>query len=710
MTPKSMNKDDFALPKNIIEIIINERKVRTAVIRQSHLWFFNTYFPHYVTYQTAPFQHEIFSLTEDISKKLACIVAFRGSGKSTIITMSFALWSILGIQQKKFVLILCQTKSQAKQHMMNLRRELESNNLLKNDLGPFQQEDDEWGASSLVFSNYGARITVASTEQSIRGLRHHQHRPQVIICDDVEDLSSVKTKESRDKTYQWFTGEVIPAGDTTTRTFIVGNLLHEDCLIMRLRRDIEENRLDGVFKSYPLIGSDGDIAWPGKYPNKDAVEQERLKTGSESAWQREYLLRIVTDEDQIVCKEWIHYYRDIPDDGPYSDFRFAATGIDLAISELASADYTAMVSAKVYGRGSSLRIYILPNPVNERLDFPKTVDKAKAISEMLGNGTTMTKLYIENVGYQESLIQQLLCDNYPAGEFKVHGQDKRSRLALTTHLIQAGKVLFPEKGAGALIQQLVGFGKERHDDLADAFSVLIHKILETDSIRVAGYEPLISEHELEKAFVDKRGHLHNLKLGIVIGGENGKRYSVILLRSQETAQTLYKGPITDPKLLAEKTIDFMKQYSVQGDYNHICPEETRLGQELYKGLLAKIPKLKYPLWGINLGGEPEFKEQKYINRRSESLYRAREWIRQGGKLIGRSDFNELLDIYRELREDGRFMIMPRECAIRHGFGFQEIAEALALTFARTTQEWIDVFKWRKDKLHRKKIMHRRSSL
>ncbi|MCC6520578.1 hypothetical protein IT403_01145, partial [Candidatus Nomurabacteria bacterium] len=84
--------------------------------------------------------------------------------------------------------------------------------MLKKDLGPFQEESDEWGSYSLVFNKSGARITVASTEQSIRGSRHNEHRPDLIICDDVEDVQSTKTREGRDKTYQWLYGEVIPAG------------------------------------------------------------------------------------------------------------------------------------------------------------------------------------------------------------------------------------------------------------------------------------------------------------------------------------------------------------------------------------------------------------------------------------------------------------------------------------------------------------------
>ncbi len=144
---------------------MKDRLVRAKITKESHLCFFHLYFAHYVKFPTALFHREMFTLTEDENVNTLGIIAFRSSGKSTIITTSYPIWAILGKLQKKFGLIICQTRVQAKQHMMNLRQELESNELLKNDLGPFQEESDEWGAFSLVFSKPNARITVASTEQ-----------------------------------------------------------------------------------------------------------------------------------------------------------------------------------------------------------------------------------------------------------------------------------------------------------------------------------------------------------------------------------------------------------------------------------------------------------------------------------------------------------------------------------------------------------------
>ena len=389
--------------------------------------------------------------------------------------MSYPIWAILGKQEKKFVLILCQTLGQAKQHMRNLKRELEGNERLKSALGPFKEESDEWGLSSLVFSHLGAKIMVVSIEQSIRGLRHYEHRPDLIIGDDIENIASTRNKEMRDKTYDWLTGEVIPAGSARTRLILIGNLLHEDSTLMRYREKIESEGIPGVFRRYPLIDEvTGQALWPGKYPNETSIEAERQKTGNEIAWQREHLLRIVYDHTQVVLPEWIQYYDELPDREQQRD---TIIGIDLAISEKNTADYTAIVSGIMAKTDDTYLFYILPNPINRRMGFSETRSQARSLYDALALNHPKPDLVIEDVGYQKSLIEVLAEDGYDAKGVRV-ATDKRSRLATVSPLIQSGKILFPKKGAESLIQQIIGFGIEKHDDLVDAFSLASHNFIE----------------------------------------------------------------------------------------------------------------------------------------------------------------------------------------------------------------------------------------
>ena len=456
--------------------MLRDRKARRKLTCDHHELFFHCYFHHYVKHPTAAFQKEMFRLTEDANQRTVVITAFRGSAKSTIMNMSFVLWSILGTPEKKFILLVGQTQAQARQHLKNIKEELENNPLLRGDLGPFREEEDEWRNSCLVISNYGAKIMAVSIDQSVRGLRHKEHRPDLVVCDDIEDLQSVKTREGRDKTYAWVKGELIPAGDTMTRIVFVGNLLHEDCLLKRFQREIAGNALQGIYREFPLIDADGRCLWPGKYGTPLAIELERQRIGSEAAFQREYMLRIIPDAERLIHPNWIVPFDTLPQPTREFPLVMTATGIDLAISKSEYADHTAMVSIKMYGTGEDRQFYVLPHPVNEKLTALETLERAKQVSLAIGGGQK-TKLHIEDVGYQSSLVEHLKVAGFPAEGVPTKGQDKRARLALVSHLVQQGRVFFHTAGTQELVMQLTGFGTEIHDDLADAFAIVLLQLL-----------------------------------------------------------------------------------------------------------------------------------------------------------------------------------------------------------------------------------------
>lgn len=456
--------------------IVNDAGVRREIARKSHYGFFLIYLSNYIKYPTANFQRQIFNLCQNDSIKASAITAFRGSGKSTIVSLSYPIWAMI-TRSKKFIVMLSQNQSQCELILANIRSELEKNELLISDFGPFKQVEatSKWSAETLYVESYDCMITAISSGSSIRGIRHKQYRPDLIIADDVEDISSTKTKEVRDKTFNWFSGEVIPTGDSDTKIITIGNKLHEDCLMMRLKNAIEDKNFLATYMEFPLLNDQGICIWPEKFKSANDIELLKSSVVSESSWQREYLLKIVPQDDAVILREWIQYYDNIPEDS--RKLSYIATGVDLAISKSSRADYTAMVSANVYGQANSLEIYILAHPVNKRMNHPETLETLKSLSVSLGNGHP-TKMFIEEVSYQKALIEQLKSDGYPAVGVKVAGQDKRERLTLTTHLIKSGKIKFAKKGCEALISQLTCFGYETHDDLADAFAILIIKIME----------------------------------------------------------------------------------------------------------------------------------------------------------------------------------------------------------------------------------------
>jgi phage terminase large subunit-like protein len=169
--------------KKFVEKLLKTPETRLEIVERNPLMFFATYFNQYMEFPMAKMHYEMFKLSAETDCPLTIVSAFRESAKSTILNQSYALWSVFGVQKKKFIVIVSQTEALAKSHFQNIKRALENNAQLRNDLGPWEEE--QWNSGSLVLKRYNARIVAMSVGQSIRGLRHDENRPDLIICDDV---------------------------------------------------------------------------------------------------------------------------------------------------------------------------------------------------------------------------------------------------------------------------------------------------------------------------------------------------------------------------------------------------------------------------------------------------------------------------------------------------------------------------------------------
>lgn len=466
----------FKYTPQLRDQIVENPSVRKALAIESHFWFFHIYFPQYIEYSTAPFHKELFSITEDQENQLASIVAFRGSAKSTIITMSSVIWSVIAKPQKKFVVILSLTQAQARQHLRNVKMEFEGNPLLRSDFGAIEESTEEWGSFSLFLPKFNAKIIAVSMEQSIRGIRHMSHRPDYIIGDDIEDQNVVKTKESRDNTYNWFKGEITSLGDEKTKIILIGNLLHEDSLLMRVKKEIESGTLSGIVREYPFMDASGVPLWRSRFPDDSAVEKIKKKIGDEKMWQREYMLKIIPDEDQIIKKEWIHYWDELP--MQRKDFRYSVIAVDPAVSE--KGDYTAMVILHVFGRLHNLKVYVDAKIVNQHLSFPDSINMIKSLAVNNKLKKSRARICVEDVAFQRSIVQELERQNFKAHAMSIKEMNKQERLASISMLFSQGKIFFPNQVAKDLIQQILYLGVEKHDDLCDAMTLGLNYVLSED--------------------------------------------------------------------------------------------------------------------------------------------------------------------------------------------------------------------------------------
>lgn len=460
------------MPKIIMKTKIDYSNpdVLYSIAENSVVGFISACLPHYINYRTAEFHYTLSDVLTDNSgdKDLVEVIGFRDSAKSTYATLALPLFAAL-TGRYKFIVLINDTSEQIKLTIANIKFELENNVYIKNLFGDITV-GKTWSETNLLLSN-GVRIIGRSRGQNIRGIRHRQHRPDLIIVDDPENLLQVRTKENRDKTEQWFNAEVVPAKQSFgAKLVVIGNLLHNDSFISRLSK----NSLFTVIK-IPLIDPITKVvAWSHKYPNKASLDRRRKEMG-ETAWAREMLLKIISEEDQIIKETDIQKYPNeiLTKKDDYGKtlikIKDAGVGVDLAISEKASADFTAMVAGlKVEWNGE--HILIQPNPVKRRMDFDTTLKIAGDIAKVMPFGT---RWFVEDVGYQKVAIQQLKV-RMKLSVFPMRPvTDKRARLQSVSPFIKDGTVLFPEQGCEDLIQSLINFGIEEHDDDVDALVYLI---------------------------------------------------------------------------------------------------------------------------------------------------------------------------------------------------------------------------------------------
>ena len=119
----------------------------------------------------------------------------------------------------------------------------------------------------------------------------------------------------------------------------------------------------------------------------------------------------------------------------------------------------------------------MPHPINERLNGNELQERIVQQSKLLGNDGSFTDLAIENVAFQQMLIEVIQEKGIHVDGISPGGNDKRARLISISELIRSGRILFPKHGSEKLIEQVVGFEMEKHDDLSDALVILVSAVM-----------------------------------------------------------------------------------------------------------------------------------------------------------------------------------------------------------------------------------------
>jgi predicted phage terminase large subunit-like protein len=427
------------------------------------------------------------------SKQVA-IAAPRRHGKSTAVTHAYALAVVL-FRERKFVVIVSDTETQASLFLNDIKEELNNNEDLIELFGVKKLKKDTETDIIIEFNDgYTARILVRGAEQRVRGLKWPQAsvtlRPDLILCDDLEGDEQVMNKDRREKFRKWFFGALLPCMSKTGICRVVGTVLHLDSLLNRLLpEDSDKSSVLEPLRTYSANprapwkavryrAHDEDfshILWEDMWSKEALIDkrQEFVDQGIPEVYSQEYLNYPIDEATSYFKRddflEIPRFELDAIKDESKSLLYYAA--VDFAISQGDRSDYTVIAIAGIDDTGMMYIVDIRRG----RWDALEIVDEMFAVQRRYE-----PQLFITEKGAIEKAIGAIL--RAEMGKRNVYlnlhpmtpTKDKTARARSFQARLRGAGVKFDKTASWYLgyEDELVRFPKSRHDDQVDASSWL----------------------------------------------------------------------------------------------------------------------------------------------------------------------------------------------------------------------------------------------
>lgn len=292
-------------------------------------------------------EHHVFPWAEDGGldldlSKFTLFLLPRGFAKTSIAGVAVPLYEIL-YEDVPFTVYVSHAAPHAKMQLNNVKRELTDNDRIQEvfgDVRPNLKDDEKW-SEEMFETVTGVAMAARGRGGQVRGLLHRGQRPKKIIVDDLEDKDSVNTQLQRDKTREWFYGDLVPALpqlDPDATVVYLGTLLHSDALPETLK-------IDPMWTVIRLGAKlpDGTMLWK-RMMNQEQLDEKKNSmaiAGQIHVFYMEYMnIAVAPEERPFDSNNWI--YEPCPEDKVIA----SAVYIDPATSPRRTADRTAIIGLR----------------------------------------------------------------------------------------------------------------------------------------------------------------------------------------------------------------------------------------------------------------------------------------------------------------------------------------------------------------------------
>ncbi len=237
---------------------------------------------------TPPFHREVWALYASDEKQAGC-VAPRGHAKSTGLTYDYILAETM-FRSSDYVILIGSTEDKAAEQLSNISDELHNNGELRRDFSVRDFEVD--GKTEIICvlgDGHRFRILARGAEQKIRGAMWKGKRPNLIVCDDMEDDEQVESIDRRKKFSRWFFRAAKQALSQNGKIRVHGTILHEDSLLAGLRKNPAWHFL--FYKAHTSYDDFTNLLWPEFWTEEElrARRQELESAGDAAGYAQEYL-------------------------------------------------------------------------------------------------------------------------------------------------------------------------------------------------------------------------------------------------------------------------------------------------------------------------------------------------------------------------------------------------------------------------------------
>lgn len=363
------------------------------------------------------------------------------------------------------------------------------------------------------------RIIAKGSEQKLRGMLWDGARPDLIVCDDIENDEVVMNKERREKFKRWVYGALLPCRSQNGIFRIVGTILHMDSFLEGLMpKENDKLTVHEELKTYSTRKASqwkaikykahnadySEILWADRRTAEEfrGIRQDYIDRGLADVYSQEYL-NIPIDESNTFFKK--SDFASIREDDRKKVLNYYIAG-DFAISEKERADYTVLMVGGM-DEGGVLQIR---NVVRDRMDGLTIVDTMLALQRVydpLAFGIEDTQI-TKSIGpfLNRAMIEQNVFINVVP--LKPHRADKQTRARSIQARMRAGAVKFDKTADWyqTLEDELMRFPRDKHDDQVDAIAYLglmIDKIV--DAPTKEEIEDDEYEHDKEESGLNELG-------------------------------------------------------------------------------------------------------------------------------------------------------------------------------------------------------------